>query len=77
MADDWRRHIDYVLEDDDTPYGGTAFYGETLGDFLDDVFFGMGATHDDNDEINCYTINEALKQCGIKPINFKGGVDNG
>ena len=71
MADDWGKYLDCVLEDDDTPNGGTDFAGETLGDFLDEMFFGMGATHDDNDELNCYNINEALKQCGIKPINFK------
>lgn len=71
--DAWKNYLDYELEDDDTPNGGTDFVGETLGDFLDEMFFGMGATHDDDDELTCYNINEALKQCGIKPINFMEG----
>ena len=76
MADDWCKYLDCVLEDDDTPNSGVAYAGETLGDFLDEMFFGMGATHDDGDELTYYNINEALKQCGIKPINFEGGANN-
>ena len=47
-----------VLEDDDSPYGGTAFTGETVGDFLED-----------NDEFDSIEeLNDVLMECGIKPI---------
>jgi len=50
--------LDYVLEDDDSPYGGVAFLGETVGDFIGD----------DSDITTIKELNEALVECGIKPI---------
>ena len=52
--------LDYILEDDETEFGGVAFVGETLKDFIEEVGLSM-----DND---IKSINVALKQCGIKPI---------
>lgn len=50
-----------VLKDDKTPYGGTAFAGETVGDFLDEL--------DENEEVySLEELNEHLVKCGIKPI---------
>lgn len=52
--------MDTVLEDDCTPYGGTSFHGETLGDFLDEVDVSRYASKQ--------TINDLLRECGIKTI---------
>ncbi|MGN1458210.1 MAG: hypothetical protein ACI4XP_09715 [Acutalibacteraceae bacterium] len=50
-----------VLKDDRTPYGGTAFVGETVGDFLDGL--------DEDEEVySLEELNEHLVKCGIKPI---------
>lgn len=68
--------LDVELEDDDTPYGGTAFAHETLEDFL----FSVQDSDEDADVMNCIIggkkvadttldeINKMLKDCGIKPI---------
>lgn len=54
--------LDVVLEDDETPYGGTEFLGETVKDFLNYTeLTGM----DSIDELNT-----ALKECGIKPLTI-------
>ena len=53
--------LNYVLEDDSTPYGGVSHQGETLKEFLDEV----GLIHD----LCIEDINLALKSCGIKQIN--------
>lgn len=54
--------MDVVLEDDDTPYGGVAYPGETVRDFLFTI-------DRDNDEIKTIQeLNEALQKCGIKPV---------
>lgn len=52
--------LDYVLEDDDSPYGGVAFLGETVSDFIGD----------DSDITTIKELNEALVECGIKPIKL-------
>ena len=54
--------IDYniVLEDDATDEGGTAYLGETLGEFLESV--------DMAGETDIDLINKVLKECGIKEI---------
>ena len=50
-----------VLKDDKTPYGGTAFAGETVGDFLDEL--------DEDEEVySLEELNEHLVKCGIKPL---------
>ena len=54
-------YLDIVLEDDDTPFGGTAFVGETVRDFIQ----SMGT------ELHNCTLDEldaALIECGIKPV---------
>lgn len=55
-------YLNVVLEDDDTPTGGTAFQGETVGDFIQS--FGT-ELH------NCTLeqLNTALIECGIKPVS--------
>lgn len=55
------QYLDVVLEDDDTPFGGTAFAGETVRDFIQ----SMGT------ELHNCTLDEldaALIECGIKPV---------
>lgn len=57
-----RRHLKDVLKDDETEYGGTAFDGETLEHFLTEYYNeGCGL-------ITMEIANEALKECGIRPI---------
>lgn len=55
-------YLDTVLEDDCSDYGGTAFAGETLGDFL------LGSNLSDTDVYCMYELNTILKENGIKPI---------
>ena len=79
--DTWKNYLDYELEDDDTDYGGIAYIGETLREFL----FEVSDSFYEDDEIveQIYEteditllnvtneeVNKALKECGIKPINF-------
>lgn len=52
--------LDYELEDDNSPAGGTAFAGETLRDFIEEV----GIPEDTQIEM----VNKELKINGIKPI---------
>jgi len=49
-----------VLRDDNTPYGGTSYHGETLANFMavGGVRFGTSLKK----------VNEALVECGIMPI---------
>lgn len=56
-----------ILEDDDTEYGGVAFTGETLGDFLDDIGDGFSTLEE---------LNTALKECGIKPLTASNKIVN-
>lgn len=55
-------YLDYILKDDETPYGGTSFNGETLRDFLDSVEIEYATSMEE--------INKALVECGIKPITI-------
>lgn len=48
------------LEDDESEFGGIAFMGETLLDFLLSIPMPLTSTKDE--------INKALKECGIKPL---------
>ena len=54
--------MNIVLEDDDTPYGGVSFYGQTVTDFINEV--------DPNGDIifSIRSLNAALKKCGIRQI---------
>lgn len=54
------------LQDDDTPAGGTAHVRETLIEFLGETFDGK-----DIDDLTMDEINVALKECGIKPIDYQ------
>ena len=54
---------DIILEDDNSPFGGVAYVGQTLADFLEEV------NMDNVTDIN--VINNALSECGIKPIKIK------
>lgn len=55
-------YLDTVLEDDGSDHGGTAFTGETLGDFL------LGSDLGDMDVKSMDDVNAILKANGIKPI---------
>ena len=54
--------LDTVLEDDDTPFGGISHPGETVFDFLLEI------GEDDIDTLD--KLNEALIECGIKPVKL-------
>ena len=56
------KYLNVELEDDDTPYGGKAFIGETLRDFLLEIGAPLNSTMD--------KVNNMLKECGIMPIKF-------
>lgn len=49
-----------ILQDDNTPYGGTAYIDETLGEFMDSI--GLKGTH------TMKQLNIALKDCGIQTL---------
>lgn len=59
-------YFDIELEDDGSPYGGTSFAGETVGDFIQ----GLG---EEDIPKNLYELNKLLKQCGLKMIKSKKG----
>lgn len=54
-------YMDYILEDDDTPFGGIDYPGETVEDFL----LSLGS---DGHISTVEQLNEMLVECGIKPI---------
>lgn len=56
--------LDIELEDDDTLFGGVAFSGETVRDFLDS-FEEEDRPHDIDE------LNKKLVECGIKPIHVE------
>lgn len=56
-----RGHLDDVLEDDGTPFGGTAFNGETLRDFIEEAMWSYS-------RIDMAEANARLRECGIKEI---------
>ncbi|MGF6990430.1 5'(3')-deoxyribonucleotidase [Lachnospiraceae bacterium PM6-15] len=62
--------LDNHLEDDSSAYGGVAYAGETLRDFIEQdptlTFFSSVGD-----------INEALEECGIKPITGKEMLEAG
>ena len=62
MSTNAKDYLQVVLEDDSTPYGGISFVGETLENFLAEVDLPI-----DTDMIE---VNEALVECGIKPVFF-------
>lgn len=49
-----------TLEDDDTTLGGVSRFGETLAEFMESAQIPYTTAIED--------IDEALKECGIKPI---------
>lgn len=49
-----------ILQDDNTPYGGTAYIDETLGEFMDSIRLKG------NNSIE--QLNIALKNCGIQTL---------
>lgn len=53
--------LDYELQDDETEFGGVAFVGETLKDFIAEVEL--------DEDTDIEVVNVALKECGIKPID--------
>lgn len=68
LTNEVQKHINDVLEDDTTPYGGTAFEGETLIDFL------MSTDEGDWEyPITMKQVNEYLKENGIKEIKNGSG----
>ena len=56
------KYWDVLLEDDDTPYGGKSFMGETLWDFLIEIGQPLDSP--------MYKVNKWLKDCGLMPIKF-------
>lgn len=48
------------LVDDDSPYGGTSFIGETVRDFIRSI---------NKEFYSLEELNAVLKECGIKPVS--------
>lgn len=57
------------LEDDDTPVGGIDYDGETAADFCDTVY-NQDESWKVCDILPFTTLNEDLKDCGIKPLSL-------
>ena len=54
--------LDYILEDDSTgEWGGVAFIGETVRDFLEDYT-------EEPEQLTVNALNTLLEECGIKKI---------
>ena len=67
--------LDYELEDDNTDFGGIAFLGEKVSDFVDCINGNGG----NGGKVlllgdNIQELNKVLKECGIKEINIKSEV---
>lgn len=60
-------YLHSTLHDDASPYGGTAFQGETLKDFLLDVL----DVQEDLTDYSMKEVNRMLKSCGIRPIRTR------
>lgn len=63
--------LGYELQDDDTPYGGTSFAGETVADFIG--YDEETGEFDDSCSVKSLdedltALNKDLVACGIKPI---------
>lgn len=54
--------LNIELEDDKQDFGGVAFAGETVKDFIEDIEL------DENMELNDF--NKILYNCGVKEINI-------
>lgn len=55
--------MDIELEDDITQHGGISFEGETVRHFVEEINEDEPIVHD------LETLNVALEECGILPIN--------
>lgn len=55
--------LDVELEDDESPYGGTSFMGETLRDFMHELDIPYNISLED--------LNKELKDYGIKSLKAK------
>ena len=62
MSTNAKDDLQVLLEYDSTRYGGISFVGETLENFLAEVDLPI-----DTDMIK---VNDALVECGIKPVFF-------
>lgn len=58
-----QRILNTELKDDKSDYGGIAYLGETVEDFIESV--GIAPS-------NINELNDALKECGIEPIKERG-----
>ena len=56
------KYLNVELEDDVTPYGGKAFIGETLKDFLLELGVPLDSPMN--------KVNNWLRGCGLMPIKF-------
>ena len=56
-GEDWKN---VVLQDNNLPFGGIAFVGETLGDFLDEEVDPTSLTMEE--------LNRDLEICGIRAV---------
>lgn len=56
-GENWK---DVPLYDNESPFGGIAFAGETLGDFIED--------EEITEQTSLEEINEILRECGIASI---------
>lgn len=50
-----------VMIENDSPYGGKSFDGETYSDFIDDIGFSLNSSIED--------FNSVLVECGFIPLD--------
>ena len=65
-----------LLEDDDKITGGASYVGETLAEFIDDHKDGYNFRPAPGSKYKVYDyekINQALYDCGIRPLRYDGG----
>lgn len=61
----FKKYLNVELVDDSSDFGGVSYQGETLDDFLKELFndYEIETLTDDK-------VNMILTECGIEPINF-------
>ena len=62
-------YLNTELKDDATEYGGIAYRGETLKEFICDAYELNDTTG--IDELEMSEVNDKLISCGIEPIDYQ------
>ena len=63
-------YLNTELKDDDTEYGGIAYCGETLKEFICDAYGLKLNDATKIDELEMSEVNDKLISCGIQPVYY-------